>query len=237
MPFLPDTSTRRREPELMDAPSLAPEPHRKALRGLARINAVSRTAALVWSGLRERLGARPGHTFRVLDIACGGGDVAVSLQQLANRAGVAMRVDGCDISDTAVGLASNCAERQGGAATFFRLDALAAALPDGYDAMTNNLFLHHLSSTEAVRLLKKMSASAPVVVVTDLARGPVGYTAALLGTRLLSRSTIVHADGPRSVRAAFTLDEARSLAARAGLERARIDSAFPYRWRLDWGRS
>ncbi len=236
MHLLPDTTTRRIEPELMDAPSLPREPHRHALRGLARINAVSRSAAAIWSGLRERLDSRPGRPLRVLDVACGGGDVAVALQRLARRAGVLLQVDGCDVSATAVSLAAGYAERRSVEATFFRLDAIAAALPNDYDAMISNLFLHHLSFDDAVLLLKKMSSAAPTLVVTDLVRGPIGYATALVGTRLLSRSPIVHTDGPRSVRAAFTLAEANLLATRAGLDRARIQPAFPYRWRMDWGR-
>lgn len=237
MPLLPDTSTRRIEPELMDAPSLARESHRKALRGLACINAVSRSAVSIWSVLQGRLGRRRGETLRVLDIACGGGDVAVALQRLARRAGVSLQVDGCDVSATAVNLATRYAERRSLEMTFFELDAIAGALPDGYDAMISNLFLHHLSHDDAVLLLKKMSEAAPAVVVNDLERGPFGYAAALVGTRLLSRSPIVHTDGPRSVRAAFTLEEARLLVARAGLDGARIEAVFPYRWRMDWGRS
>ena len=237
MPLLPDTATRRLEPELMDAPSLAREPHRKALRGLARINAVSRSAASIWSVLRERQGSRRGGPFRVLDIACGGGDVAVALQRLARRAGVPLQVDGCDVSDTAVSLATRYAKRRSLEMTFFRLDAIAGALPDGYDAMVSNLFLHHLSHDDAVLLLKRMSDATPTIVVNDLARGPFGYAAAVVGTRLLSCSPIVHTDGPRSVRAAFTLEEARLLAARAGLDDARIEPVFPYRWRMDWDRS
>jgi len=237
MPLLPDTATRCLEPELMDAPSLAREPHRIALRGLARINAVSYSAASIWSVLRERLGRRRRGPFRVLDIACGGGDVAVALQRLARRAGVALEVEGCDVSDTAVGLATRYAQRRSLEMTFFRLDAIVEALPDGYDAMISNLFLHHLSNGDALLLLKKQSAASPTVVVNDLVRGPCGYAAAVVGTRLLSRSPIVHTDGPRSVRAAFTLEEARLLVARAGLDRARIEPVFPYRWLMDWGRS
>ena len=132
-------------------------------------------------------------------------------------------------------LARGYAETRSVDATFFRLDAIDADLPGDYDAMISNLFLHHLSSDAAVLLLRKMSAASPVVVVTDLVRGSIGYAAAFVGTRLLSRSPIVHIDGPRSVRAAYTLDEACLLAARAGLAGARIEPAFPWRWRMQWG--
>ncbi len=72
--------------------------------------------------------------------------------------------------------------------------------------------------------------------MTDLVRGALGYATAYVGTRVLSRSPVVHVDGPRSVRAAFTIEEARLLAEGAGLVDARVDPAFPYRWRLSWSR-
>jgi 2-polyprenyl-3-methyl-5-hydroxy-6-metoxy-1,4-benzoquinol methylase len=237
MPLLPDTTTRRLEPELMDAPSLAQGPHRRALRGLARINAVSRSAARIWSALRGPLASHARRPYRVLDIACGGGDVAVALERLARRSGVRLQVDGCDVSSTAVEQAKRHSDQRSAEATFFRLDAIDADLPDGYDAMVSNLFLHHLSDNHAADLLKKMSVASPTIVVTDLVRSSIGYAAAVVGTRLLSRSPIVHIDGPRSVRAAFTLEEARLLAQRATLKDARIDLAFPYRWRMRWCRS
>ena len=235
MSLFPDTATRRIEPELMDDPSLAPEQHRIALRGLARINAVSLCAASIWSGLRQHLHRVSGRA-RVLDVACGGGDVAVSLQRLAARTGVRLTVDGCDLSETAVGLAAARAGRFGLDSSFFRHDALAGSFPSGYDAVISSLFLHHLSEGDAVMLLRRMGRSADVVVVNDLARGPLGYAAAVVGTRLLSRSPVVRVDGPRSVRGSFTVTEARALASRAGLERARVKPVFPWRWQLDWVR-
>jgi len=237
MPFLPDTVTRHLEPELMDDPSLARKPHRDALRGLARINTVSRSAAVIWSALRERLDRSSGRSFQVLDLACGAGDVALALQKLARRAGVSLRVDGCDVSKTAVDLATRYAAGRSDDAVFYQLDAIHGELPGRYDAMVSNLFMHHLSLDDAVLLLRKMSVAAPAVVVNDLVRGPIGYATAFIGTRLLSRSPIVHTDGPRSVRAAFTIEEARLLAERAGLDGARVEPAFPCRWRMDWSRS
>jgi len=232
MPLLAD---RCLEPEWMDDPSLPSEQHRSALDGLARINRVSRSAASIWSVLRKRLKSVPGRP-RVLDVACGGGDVAVSLQRMAARKGIRLSIDGCDISATAVRLAAARGRRFGLDSGFFRHDALNGSLPGGYDAVISSLFLHHLSNDDAVDLLRRMGAAADVVVVNDLERGPFGYAAAVLGTRLLTRSPVVHFDGPRSVRGAFTLTEARNLAARAGLARARVKSVFPWRWRLDWAR-
>ena len=233
MPLLPDMAKRHVEPELMDSPSLAREPHETALRGLARINTVSRSAVAIWSVLREHLAGPRREPWRALDIACGGGDVAAGLQRLAARDGVTLTVDGCDVNETAIDLAG----ARWPESMFFRLDALAGPLPAGYDAIVSNLFLHHLTREDAIALLKSMSDASPAIVVNDLARGPLGYAAAVMGTRLLSRSPIVHVDGPRSVRAAFTVEEARALAVQAGLERARVNPAFPWRWLLGWSRA
>jgi len=221
MAFLPDTTRRHVESELMDSPTLGREPHRLALCGLARINAVSRSATAIWSVL-----------WRVLDLACGGGDIDVELRRVAGREAIDLEVDGCDVSEQALQLAR---ERSPGT-RFIQWDALAGDLPDGYDAIVSNLFLHHVSRHHVVGLLQRMSEAAPVIVVNDLTRGKAAYAAAYVGTRLLSRSPIVHVDGPRSVRAAFTVEEARSLAREAGLTGARVTTTFPWRWLLDWGR-
>ncbi len=44
---------RVRVPELMDEPNLAPDAHRRALAGLARINALTRSANLLWPTIRD----------------------------------------------------------------------------------------------------------------------------------------------------------------------------------------
>jgi len=74
-------------------------------------------------------------------------------------------------------------------------------------------------------------------VVDDLIRSRLGYALAWSGTRLLSRSWVVHTDGPLSVRAAFTPAELRRLAAEAGLTTAELVPFWPERQRLIWSPS
>ncbi len=120
---------------------------------------------------------------------------------------------------------------------FFTRDVLAGPLPDHYDIVTCSLFLHHLGEDDAVILLESMaSAATRLLLVDDLVRGQAGYLLAWLGCRVLTRSKVVHADGPASVAAAFSIDEARALATRAGLERATISRHWPQRFLLSWRR-
>jgi len=80
------------------------------------------------------------------------------------------------------------------------------------------------------------AASDRLVVVCDLARSNVAWWLTYAGTRLLTRSPVVRVDGPLSVRAAFTIDEVRSLAVQAGLTDCRIQRRMPFRFVLSWWR-
>jgi hypothetical protein len=59
-------------------------------------------------------------------------------------------------------------------------------------------------------------AAGKMVVINDLVRSALGLGMVYLATRLLSRSPVVRTDGPRSVRAAYTLKEIADLATQAG---------------------
>jgi SAM-dependent methyltransferase len=219
----------------MDRPGLDASAHAEALRGLGRINCLSLGASLLWPAIAGLVASHPGRPVRVLDLACGGGDVPIRLARGARRAGLDVRIDGCDISETAVAFARESAHHAGVPVGFFRLDALNEPLPEGYNILMCSLFLHHLCEDEAVRLLRKMAGAArSMILVNDLLRSRIGYGLALVACRLASRSPIVHHDGPVSVGAAFSLAEVRALAARAGLDGARLERRWPRRFLLSW---
>jgi 2-polyprenyl-3-methyl-5-hydroxy-6-metoxy-1,4-benzoquinol methylase len=177
-----------------------------------------------------------GLPLRLLDVACGGGDVMVDVASRAHRAGVTLAVHGCDSSPVALEHARREAERRGVEADFFARDVLAEGLPGGYDLVCSSLFHHHLAREDAVGLLRAMSEAGHRVLVQDLLRGTLGYVLAWSGLRLLSRSDVAHVDGPRSVRAAFTLSEVRTMAAEAGYVGAVVQRGWPERFILRWRR-
>ncbi len=238
MAFFAGLAERHKQPELMDDPTLEAQPHQNALRGLARINWISGSARILWPALRRLSLEKNGQPLRLLDIATGGGDVPIRLCQRAQRSGLPLHITGVDVSATAIAHARAQASRANTGVEFFELDALRTPLPTDYDIITSSLFLHHLESDQAADLLKRMGEAArALVLVNDLIRSAPGYWLAWLGTRVLSASAIVHADGPRSVEGAFTIPEARQLAAAAGLSGAQVSWRWPFRFLLQWRRS
>lgn len=230
-------ATRHREPELMDDPNIDQALHRQALVGLRRVNWISRTAATVWQPIQRLAQQTNGEPLRVLDIACGGGDVSISLAKRAAKSGLPIEVSGCDLSSTALDFARSEADRSAVAVNFFQADVIAAPLPSGYDIVTCSLFLHHLSDDSVVPVLQSMKQAARrMVIVSDLVRSRWGYAMCWCGVRLLTRCRVCHVDGPLSVRAAFTVRELQTLADRAELADATITKRWPQRMLLTWCR-
>lgn len=231
-------SRRDRQPELMDQPDLDPAEHALALRGLARVNWFSRSDSIFWPALRAFARGQQPQPLRVLDVACGGGDVTLALARRARRSGVDLRLAGCDLSETALSIARKQAVSAGEAIEFFQHDVLTQPLPARFDVVICSLFLHHLDEADAVAVLRSMSQAAQrAVLVNDLVRSRSGYLLAVLGTRLLSRSRIVHVDGPLSVAGAFTSNEALQLCQQAGLSGATIARHWPQRFLLTWSQT
>jgi 2-polyprenyl-3-methyl-5-hydroxy-6-metoxy-1,4-benzoquinol methylase len=219
----------------MDDPALDEKIHQQALAGLRRVNSLSRTAAvferaIVASGILNGSKSEP---IRVLDIACGGGDLVIQLSRRLQKYGRTVEVEGCDISPTAIAFANKQATDAGyGGVRFFKHDVLQDELAAGsYHVTTCSLFMHHLDEPEAVKLLKFMQQTASeLALVDDLKRTKLGYTLAWVGCRLLSRCHVVHVDGPRSVEGAFTENEAMQLAAKADWNEPNISSHWPERF-------
>lgn len=230
-----DLTRRHRQDEVMDQPGLPAGEHRQALDALARINFLSGSAGILWPPIRK-LAQRLKRPLRLLDVASGAGDVPVRLWQWAQQTGLSIDLEGWDISETAVAHARHNAERRGAKVAFRQRSVFEGDLPGDVDVMTCSLFLHHLDETEAITLMRRMGAAREMVLVNDLRRCRLGYLAALVGSRLLTRSRVVHVDAPLSVEGAFTLDEARQLAEAAGLRGARVQARWPWRFLLEWSR-
>jgi 2-polyprenyl-3-methyl-5-hydroxy-6-metoxy-1,4-benzoquinol methylase len=219
-------------PEMMDDPNLDAESHHRALVGLRRLNALSYGSRGIIRQLKT-WSDRHARPLRVLDLATGSGDGVQAVLRASRSWRHPLIVDGCDVSQVAVDIANDHAKRSQYSSVFFVHDVLKNDIPDSYDVVMCSLFLHHLELSQIQNVLLKMQQAARVgVIVNDLVRSRWNLAQVWLATRLVTRSPVVHFDGPTSVRAALTVAELRAIVEKLGWCNAEILRQFPARMLL-----
>lgn len=227
---------RHRLPELMDDPGIDPAAHHHALRGLARINALTAVDRAIWRRIQLQAQRDP-PPLRFLDVATGAGDLIIRLARRAALASINIQWHAVDISPVALHSASRAAEQAGIQLHTHRLDIHSSLLPSGFDIAHCGLFLHHFDPPQVKLILRRMADAARTVIVQDLRRTRLGLAMAKVVPPLLTRSPIVHTDAVLSVRAAFTIEELRTIADSAGLTGASIMPLWPQRILMTWERA
>ena len=228
---------QRRVDELMDDPALDRAGHDRALAGLCRLNALSRSHRLLLPAVMRAVRAASLREVTILDIATGAADGPVRIAHHLVRRGVRVRLLLADASAHALETAMARATGAGIDAEPIRCDAVAGPIPARADIVTCSLFVHHLDPPAAVRALGHMrDAARHALAVADLDRSRAGLALAWTASRLASRSPVVHFDAPASVRAAYTAEEARALAQDAGMANASVVRRWPCRWTVEWRR-
>ena len=224
----------------MDRPDLPVVIARPCPARAGPLNWWSGSERILWASIRRLAVANHAdRPLRVLDVACGAGDVLVGLAGRAKQAGIALELRGIDVSPTAIDHARTTVRCR-------RIPGLVGVstmpspnrCPAGFDVVTCSLFLHHLTDDQAADVLRRCAAATNrLVLINDLRRSWAGWLLAVAACRLLTRSPVVHSDGPRSVERAFTPSEALDDTHRAGLANAVISRRWPFRFLLTWDRA
>lgn len=222
---------RDRQPEWMDDPKIDPDLHKQALVGLSRLNRLSGVAGAMYSHVRKyarAIGPRP---MRILDVASGAADVPIHWACRAKRDRLNLEITTVDISGTAVEQQQKSAQAAGVQLHPIEMDCLKHPLPTGFDMVTCSLFMHHLDDHDSFRLLQSMqSATEDAILICDLERSRLNLALVTIGSRLVTRSPVVHFDGPASVRAAYTAQEFKRLAQSALTRPIQVRSVIPCRF-------
>ncbi len=205
-------SKRLIQPEILD--SAPPHIARRNLSDLVRINSYfgghSTTRKLLASGLDSR------EPFTLLDVGAASGDTGRLIAKIYPRA----QVTSLDYNAVNLELASQPKV----IADAFQLPFA----PDTYDYVFSSLFLHHFEDEQVIQLLRSMySVARRAVFIVDLERHVLPYIFLPLSRPLFHWGEITVHDGVRSVRAAFTKQELKSLALAAGIEDPSVMSHRP----------
>ncbi len=219
----------------MDDPALGAAEHAAALRGLQRVHRITGTVGRLWRPIEHLLKTEGLKELSVMDVGCGDGWMLRQLGDCARQRGYKLHLVGCDFSARALELCGAAFTQADVPIELHQVDVLQHALPGPADVVINSLFLHHFADEDVVSILEQLAAQAGrLLLIEDLQRSRLGYALCWLGVHMLTRCRVVHVDGPLSVKAAFSLSEARELLDRAGLREARISCHWPERFVITW---
>ncbi|MCJ1713142.1 methyltransferase domain-containing protein [Microbacterium sp. M1A1_1b] len=203
--------------ELMDDPDCDPRALERTFRRFAVVNALVSGWRAAWR--THVVPALPAHgRGRVLDLGCGGGDLARALVKWADGDGFDIEVVGVDPDPRAIAAANRATTR----GVTFREQSSGALVAAGeqFDVVVSNHVLHHLDDDERAGFLADSEhLAAKRSLHSDIRRSPAAYRAYALGSTLVAAGTFVRVDGLRSIRRSFTLPE--------------LHAALPKGWRAE----
>ncbi|NQX25378.1 methyltransferase domain-containing protein [Curtobacterium sp. VKM Ac-2852] len=195
--------------ELMDDPDCDPRALARTFGRFAVVNALVSGWRAAWRS--HVVPALPASgRGRVLDLGCGGGDLARSLVRWAASDGFDLEVVGVDPDERAIA----AARRSSPTGVTFRQQSSGDLVAAGerFDVVVSNHVLHHLGDEERRGFLadSELLASGRSLH-SDIRRSPAAYRAYALASPLVAAGTFIRVDGLRSIRRSFTVPELRDV--------------------------
>jgi len=197
---------------------------REALGHLRSLNRIFDAGSPIVYGIKylwERAG-RP-KELTILDVGSGSGDINLRVLKWADRQGVKLRIVLADVTEEAR-LEAERLFRGDSRVSFVKQD-LFDLHGSRADIVTASQVAHHFPSDRLPLLAKKLLELSSIgVVINDIHRHWIPWSAVWLATRLLSRNRYIRHDGPLSVAKGFRGEDFRELSKQ--LE----NPSLTYRW-------
>ncbi|HEX6097864.1 MAG TPA: class I SAM-dependent methyltransferase [Thermoanaerobaculia bacterium] len=209
------TPPRIESEELLDEENAPRADMERSLRDLRRINKYLGGVG-VYRSLVRKFAPRS-----IVDVGTGTSDLLESVAHVPLRIGVDFKIDHLLYL------------RDGSRVHRIVGDARRLPFRDGaVDLVTSSHFFHHFSPEENVAILDESLRVARNVAVTDTRRHYLPLLLVLLLGALRTVGRITRLDAPASVRQGYTVDEARSIAARVRAAQAKVVRRWPFRWAM-----
>ena len=213
------------EPEMMDDFSKGGIELQKALQHLRIINGIFGASAPTLYGVQRLWNEanKPRH-LSILDIGSGSGDVNRRILKWADKNQIDLKITLVDITEEA------CEE----ARQFFhnepRVEVIRSDLfelsKNCADLVTGTQFVHHFAADDLQKVIVRMlKASRIGIVVNDIHRHWIPWTAVWLTSRIISNNQYILNDAPLSVAKGFRLEDWKNL------EKALGELNMFYSWR------
>ncbi len=189
---------RSEEAEIIDDPGVDPAVLKKSLEFMAFVNRFLGGADAV---LRYLARCGVPEKFTLLDVACGGGDIAAAVVRWARKNGKEASVTAIDLNPSCL---AHAKARFGSLGIrFLRHSAFDLEALGPFDFIMSSMFFHHLSDADITRLLVLFERqSRRGFLVNDLYRGYLNYAGAALLSSATLNGAVIH-DATVSVKRAF----------------------------------
>jgi 2-polyprenyl-3-methyl-5-hydroxy-6-metoxy-1,4-benzoquinol methylase len=151
---------------------------------------------------------------RLLDVGCGGGDIARNLLRWSSEDGFDLRIVGIDPDPRALRFAQHPRDAKPEPRLEFR-QATASDLAERgerFDLVITNHVLHHLAPPALPDFLASLQALAlRRVVLSDIERSRLGYLLFSAAALPIAGNSYLRTDGLISIRKSYTADELRQV--------------------------
>lgn len=144
----------------------------------------------------------------LLDVGCGGADIARHLLTLARLDEFELCVHAIDPDRRAINFATTAAPADADLTTEICELRAIAERGDRFDFVICNNLLHHLDVADLKSICREATqVSRCRVIWNDIERSDIGYALFAIGAPLLFPRAFTAADGLRSIRRSYTRDE------------------------------
>jgi 2-polyprenyl-3-methyl-5-hydroxy-6-metoxy-1,4-benzoquinol methylase len=213
--------------ELMDADDLDAAIYGEVLHDLATVNSVTLARRPTLSFLDRVKKAHKG-PLKILDVGYGDGDMLRRIARWAKASGIDTHLVGIDLNPNSAAAAARSTP------VSLRIDYLTGDYADlagqGWDVILSSLVAHHMTQGQLSAFLRFMEKEARVGwLVNDLHRHGFAWLGFPILAWLMRCHPIVRHDGQLSIARSYRPREWKPLLDEAGIKRARVFRAFPFR--------
>jgi 2-polyprenyl-3-methyl-5-hydroxy-6-metoxy-1,4-benzoquinol methylase len=213
--------------EWMDADDLDPLVYADVLKDLAQVNSITlaRRPTLAFLNRVRRASSSP---LKILDVGYGDGDMLRRIARWAKDNGTQATLVGIDLNPNSAPAAQRSTPSD--VTIDYRTGDYASLAGQQWDVIISSLVAHHMDKNQLIAFLCFMDAEAKAGwMINDLHRHRFAWLGFPLLARLMRWHRIVRHDGQLSIARSYRPGEWLPLLHQAGVSRARIFRAFPFR--------
>lgn len=228
---MPDFSVRSFSPEKMDDLHVDESELRINLDELEIVNRLLGGYRVVFNALEQLQFSSDDIT--ILDLGSGGGDTLRAIANWAYKKNIRVKLIGIDWNPVMTSYARE-KSRSFMNIHFKTMNVFdEELLKEKAEVVMNNLFCHHFTDEQLVKLIQLMNQVAShAVIINDLHRHWFAYYSIKIITAVFSKTYLVKYDAPLSVARSLTKKEWKKILSDAGIKNYSLRWMWAWRWQI-----